>query len=163
MIRRPPISTLFPYTTLFRSNQNRFQRERSGYIAQVLGLRISRVSRERNQESHLDSAARLLEGAAEAVENSAQARRAPVSVEEREAIRPRFAAMNNDGFADAAGQLELLDKNALLDFAGRMVVVIIEANFAPGEKLRMFRQICELVVIRGRSEPGFVRVNSGGS
>src|SRR2546425_5746367 len=30
MIRRPPRSTLFPYTTLFRSHDNRVRRGRSG-------------------------------------------------------------------------------------------------------------------------------------
>src|SRR2546422_9840740 len=30
MIRRPPRSTLFPYTTLFRSPRHRFGRERGG-------------------------------------------------------------------------------------------------------------------------------------
>src|SRR5438876_7238197 len=32
MIRRPPISTLFPYTTLFRSHQARDQARRAGDI-----------------------------------------------------------------------------------------------------------------------------------
>src|SRR5690349_22890496 len=53
-----------------RFNQNRLQGQRGGYIAQVLRLRIGRVSCKRNQESHLDSAARFLEGAAETMEKS---------------------------------------------------------------------------------------------
>src|SRR2546430_12005396 len=32
MIRRPPRSTLFPYTTLFRSTESRFPTSRTGYI-----------------------------------------------------------------------------------------------------------------------------------
>src|SRR2546429_6798787 len=35
MIRRPPRSTLFPYTTLFRSNEKIFTAGRSGVRAQV--------------------------------------------------------------------------------------------------------------------------------
>ena len=41
MIRRPPRSTLFPYTTLFRSQLNDFQKEKSeqkGYIQDVKKL-----------------------------------------------------------------------------------------------------------------------------
>src|SRR2546429_6490138 len=39
MIRRPPRSTLFPYTTLFRSRRNR------GRVRKVSGARRSRIQR----------------------------------------------------------------------------------------------------------------------
>src|SRR3712207_7332908 len=52
MIRRPPRSTLFPYTTLFRSLQRRFsevlrlvQTVLEGNVAQVLSPRTDRVQR----------------------------------------------------------------------------------------------------------------------
>src|ERR1700730_15124233 len=95
------------------------------------------------------------------MENSAKARRAPVLIEKHEAIRPSFAAVNDDGTAGAARDLELLSKDTLLNVARRMVVVIIEADFTQGEKFRMLRQLRELVIVRGRGELGFMWVNPG--
>src|SRR5947208_12554584 len=37
MIRRPPSSTLFPYTTLFRSRLERFKREAQEYVEDLAG------------------------------------------------------------------------------------------------------------------------------
>ena len=51
------------------------------------------------------------------MENSAEARRAPVLIEKREAIRPSFAAVNDDGTARAAREIKLLDEDALLNIA----------------------------------------------
>ena len=42
-----------------------------------------------------------------------------------------------------------------------MVVVIIKADFAQGEKVRMLCQLREFVVVLRRGEPGFVGVNPG--
>src|SRR5260370_24485521 len=41
MIRRPPRSTLFPYTTLFRSSAGHDGFERSGYEPDAGGLQLS--------------------------------------------------------------------------------------------------------------------------
>src|SRR5579859_3584200 len=54
-------------------DQYRFERQRGGNIAQILRLRISRVSREGNHESHFCSTAGFFERTAEAVEDSAKA------------------------------------------------------------------------------------------
>src|SRR5947199_2068564 len=54
MIRRPPRSTLFPYTTLFRSQMNKIHRphRESGYIAKVDLPGLDRKSTRLNS-SHL--------------------------------------------------------------------------------------------------------------
>src|SRR3712207_7190179 len=44
MIRRPPRSTLFPYTTLFRSQDRRGELRAVGRIREVLGLKRHRVA-----------------------------------------------------------------------------------------------------------------------
>src|SRR2546426_8306428 len=45
MIRRPPRSTLFPYTTLFRSHLARLDPQRPGYVAER-GARLERAERD---------------------------------------------------------------------------------------------------------------------
>src|SRR2546426_8943976 len=44
MIRRPPRSTLFPYTTLFRSNHNLNQKTKSSARAIILALFLKYVT-----------------------------------------------------------------------------------------------------------------------
>src|SRR5256885_9812380 len=44
MIRRPPRSTLFPYTTLFRSPLGKAKRETVNQIALIVSLRIHGVT-----------------------------------------------------------------------------------------------------------------------
>src|SRR2546426_11872181 len=55
MIRRPPRSTLFPYTTLFRSHAERLQPELTGReLWQVPALLLRRaVTQERAHDVHL--------------------------------------------------------------------------------------------------------------
>src|SRR3712207_8778065 len=55
MIRRPPRSTLFPYTTLFRSGRERLGEERPGGLARAAG-------RARPLERHPVEAPRALAG-----------------------------------------------------------------------------------------------------
>src|SRR3712207_7469098 len=63
MIRRPPRSTLFPYTTLFRSGLGGFRRLRSrlragvyrgGAPARERGLPIARLGRRRRERGEAD-------------------------------------------------------------------------------------------------------------
>src|SRR5262245_62582318 len=52
MLRPPPISTLFPYTTLFRSRDTRLQA--SDHPEEVVAVRVEVVSgRERHRHEHL--------------------------------------------------------------------------------------------------------------
>src|SRR5437660_8728020 len=54
MTPRPPISTLFPYTTLFRSSVRRARRQgrRAGVVPRVQRLAHPRVVRRRARPSH---------------------------------------------------------------------------------------------------------------
>src|SRR5258705_10057342 len=61
MIRRPPRSTLFPYTTLFRSRRGRA--DNAGFRRSDFGLRISaflRISRSEEHTSELQSLTHLV-------------------------------------------------------------------------------------------------------
>src|SRR5476649_2330194 len=61
MIRRPPRSTLFPYTTLFRSDQLAdWLKEETGYI-QIMGTKLIRSEEHTSElQSHSDLVCRLL-------------------------------------------------------------------------------------------------------
>src|ERR1044072_3537264 len=52
MIRRPPRSTLFPYTTLFRSMKSRLRRSGSGISLNAALLRSGRDRLQRRSEEH---------------------------------------------------------------------------------------------------------------
>src|SRR2546430_10562081 len=65
MIRRPPRSTLFPYTTLFRSHRRRHRDRRSSFLfaaARARRRRESRVDEHRSEEhtSELQSQSNLV-------------------------------------------------------------------------------------------------------
>src|SRR5260370_22899607 len=66
MIRRPPRSTLFPYTTLFRSDPDRVAIRYSAETGRAGQLTFRELSRERSEEhtselqSHLNLVCRLL-------------------------------------------------------------------------------------------------------
>ncbi len=94
------------------------------------------------------------------MEDSAKAGGAPVLIENGKAIGPGLTAMNNDRTARIARRLELLDEDSLLNFARRMIVVIIEADFAPSEKFGLLRQSREFLVVCGRGKLRLMRVNA---
>src|SRR3712207_7698079 len=52
MIRRPPRSTLFPYTTLFRSDGRRHARDRVEAAVDVEDLAGDRARQRREEEAH---------------------------------------------------------------------------------------------------------------
>src|SRR2546430_4467061 len=54
MIRRPPRSTLFPYTTLFRSLQGPGRAARPAAVAAGIEVRIPQVARPRGLPLHHD-------------------------------------------------------------------------------------------------------------
>src|SRR6516225_10432235 len=62
MLRRPPRSTLFPYTTLFRSRQSALQTHRRIHCGERDGHRDQRRSEEHTSElqSHVNLVCRLL-------------------------------------------------------------------------------------------------------
>src|SRR5256886_17200096 len=63
MIRRPPRSTLFPYTTLFRSRDSRFKRaDRDRYVVLEVTLRLARDQRPRIRYPELQRAVAELGG-----------------------------------------------------------------------------------------------------
>src|SRR2546428_10117586 len=58
MIRRPPRSTLFPYTTLFRSRHAAMLAHEGGHRCHVIGVR--RVTRSEEHTSELQSRSDLV-------------------------------------------------------------------------------------------------------
>ena len=68
--------------------------------------------------------------------------------------------MNDDRQLGGACHLHLLNENALLHVARRMVVVVIEADLAPGDHLGFVREPCEFVEICLLCQCRFVRMNA---
>src|SRR2546430_7354498 len=61
MIRRPPRSTLFPYTTLFRSHREHDQRQRRGrHPCEVLDGAAREIERSEEHTSELQSQSNLV-------------------------------------------------------------------------------------------------------
>src|SRR5688572_32261102 len=60
MIRRPPRSTLFPYTTLFRSQPQRGRMPSQRQTAQLRGLGHGRCGRSEEHTSELQSQSNLV-------------------------------------------------------------------------------------------------------
>src|SRR2546423_11784547 len=60
MIRRPPRSTLFPYTTLFRSREERKIVKKHGYLPRKTFMNVLRGRRSEEHTSELQSLAYLV-------------------------------------------------------------------------------------------------------
>jgi len=109
------------------------ERKDGSDVAQGLGFRIGDVAGEGDAETHVEAAAGIVESAAETVENAAVAGAGPAFFEDGQAIGPGLAAVDDDGQAAAAGDGELVAKDGLLNVARGVVVVIVEADFTPGD------------------------------
>src|SRR5260370_8662890 len=119
-------------------DQHAVQRDLDGSVANLLCLGKRDIARERNHESHVESALGLWPDSGKAMQDSAQAAARPVLLDQVETISPRVVArfrgpsMDYDGQPRGTLQFRLLHENLLLDFARRMVVVVVESDFAPG-------------------------------
>src|SRR5437868_5529162 len=71
-----------------------------------------------------------------------------------------WPAVNDNGQFVPACQFHLLNKNFLLNFAWRMVVVVIEANFTPGNDFGLPRELLEFYEIRFFRQLGLVRMDA---
>src|SRR3712207_7327430 len=60
MIRRPPRSTLFPYTTLFRSDRSLEKRIRATQVAPLLGGMLGVMTQGNRHQELLNEAIRLI-------------------------------------------------------------------------------------------------------
>ena len=107
-------------------------RDFAGYVADGLGFRIGYVGGEGDEKTHVEAAARFVEGAGEAVEDAAQAGGAPVALDYFQTIGPGFAAVDYYWQLGGSGLFELAAEYSLLKFGRYVVVVIIEAHLAPG-------------------------------
>ena len=96
------------------------------------------------------------------MKDTAQAGTPPVLIENLQAIRPCFPAMDDDGFSRGARLIELMAEYIGLDVARRMIVVVIEANFPPGDGARILGQPVQFHVVRICRMPGLVRMNPRG-
>src|SRR5258708_24759816 len=126
-------------------DQHAIQWDLDGSVANLLCLGKRDVASERNHESHVESTLCLWPDSGKAMQDSAQAAARPVLLDQVETILPgvvaafRGSAMDYDGQLGDTRQFHLLHENSLLNFARRMVVVVVESDFTPANDLRMLR------------------------
>ena len=79
----------------------------------------------------VESASGFLDRAGETMQDAAESCGAPDLFDEREAIGPGVATVDDDREFGVAGERHLVAEYLVLDVAGRVIVKIIESNFAP--------------------------------
>ena len=102
----------------------------------------------------------MIERTGKTVKDAGESGRSPMLLDERKAVVPGIAAVNDDGELSGVGELHLRAKNGGLHVAWGVVVKIIEANFAPGDDFGMLREASEFVQMLRCDFFGFVRVNA---
>ncbi len=131
-----------------------------GYVAEMLRFGIGGVAGERNVETHVQTAFGVIQSAGEAVEDAAEGCRFPVQFELGEAVVPGVPAMNDDRQLSRVSQLHLCAEDRCLHVARRMIVEIIQTDFAPGNDFAMLREAGEFVEVMLGDCLGFVRVDA---
>src|SRR5579859_1971038 len=94
------------------------------------------------------------------MEDSAQTRRLPLVPDNITEISPSLAAVDNNRKFDLARQFQLPDEDLLLDVPGRVIVVIIESDFANGQKLFVDGEFSKLVVMFFLNFDRLMRMNA---
>src|SRR5262249_34060262 len=129
-------------------------------VANVLGFWISCAATESHQKAHLDTALGVVEGTGEAVQDPSEAGGAPVLFKHIEAVGPCIAAMDDDGqFGLCSGRQRVAEYFGLY-VARRVVVVIVEADLAPGNHFRMLGKASEFIEMRRRHFLRFVGMDA---
>src|ERR1700736_233226 len=143
-------------------DENAVKRDVFCDVADVLGLRISRITGEGNHEASVKSAARFLNRTGETMQDAADSCGAPDLFNEREAIGPGVATVDDDGEFGVAGECHLVAEYLMLDVARGVIVKIIQSNFAPGDYFRMFCKLSEFFEVLRCDLLRFVRMDSDG-
>src|SRR5258705_5696333 len=104
----------------------------------------------------------MFERAGEAVQNPAEASWPPVFVDHVQTIGPGIAAVNDDGKLCLLRKGHLIAEDAVLRFARRMIVVVVETDLAPGDDFGMLRQLSQLIQMLLRDFLGFMGMNANG-
>src|ERR1700737_1343152 len=128
-------------------------------VTDMVGLRISGVAGEGNHEPGVEPAAGFLNRAGETMQDAAESCRAPNLFDDREAIGPSVATVDDDGEFGVAGERHLIAKYLVLAVARRVIVKIIQSNLAPRDYFWMFGEGTQLFQMFRRDLLGFVRMN----
>ena len=89
------------------------------------------------KKSEIERLPRLLGATRKAVHDAAQSRRGPMLTEHRESVVPSFAGVDDNRHGRVARDAHLFNEDAVLDFTGREIIMIIQPNFAERDHLRM--------------------------
>jgi len=85
---------------------------------------------------------------------------APDLFDEREAIGPGVATVNDDGEFGVASERHLVAEYLVLDVARRVIVIIIQTNFAPSDYFGTFCELREFFEVLRCDLLRFVRMDS---
>ena len=138
----------------------------AGGVANVLRFGIGDVAGKGEDEAEIERGAGVIDGAGEAVQHAGEAAGGPMLANQAQHIVPGVlavvgrAAVNDDGQLGGLCHLHLLNEDALLHVAWRVIVEVVESDLAPGDDLGIARQTFEFVEVRWRGELGFMRMNA---
>src|SRR5467141_3231817 len=96
------------------------------------------------------------------MQNAGETTRSPVFFDKVEAVRPSLAAMDDEGQLGLSGERHLFAKDARLYLSRRVIVMIVEADLAPGDDAGTLRECCQPFKMLRSDFFRFVRVNSDG-
>src|SRR5208283_2741436 len=119
-----------------------------------------------NLDTEIERGLSVNDGSRETVQHATKSAGRPILADDVQQVIPsiltvvRRSAMNDDRQARRARHLHLLKKYALLHVARRVVVKVVEPDFAPGNDLGIARQSFEIVEIFLLGEGRLVWMNA---
>ena len=143
-----------------RLDEDGIERKNGGNIAQGLGFGIGEITGKGDAETHVEAAVGVVKSAAETVEDAAEACVGPILPQNGDAIGPGFATMNDYRFSDTVGDGELVAEDLLLNVARRVVVVIVESDFAPADNANVAGVGFRFLKMARSGEFGFVGMDA---
>jgi hypothetical protein len=130
-------------------NEEPFQRNAPGNVAERLRLGISKITGKRDQETKIEGMSRLLPAAAEAVHDAAKTSPPPMFLQNREKIDPRVGglvratAMDQDGPLARRRNFELANETSPLYVSWSALVIVVEADFPACDDFRLGQKSVE--------------------
>src|SRR5438477_10114413 len=119
------------------------ERNLARHGSQGFGMFERHTAREGDEEPAVHETRGVFHRPAEAVQHAAALEPAAVLLEDFLEVRPRFAAMNDDGQLLVACDVKLANEHASLEVVRREIVVIVEADFSDSENFLLAKSLAQ--------------------